>query len=161
MAEKLLLAMGGVCGLRPAHSYFAGTTQLPLEARMIGIYGSVSLTFGWLLWKRRLGATRLGTWQTISILGVLFLTMVIDGVNSTLATMGLDAWYTSTNLTRISTGLVSGIGFGAMLIWLLGLATRRPGTLPTNVVHSSMELLPLLGLNALFGFVVVAAGQIV
>lgn len=35
LPRKLLLAMGGVCALRPAHSYFAGDLQLPLESRML------------------------------------------------------------------------------------------------------------------------------
>ena len=33
LPRKLLLAMGGVCGLRPAHSYFAGGIQLTIESR--------------------------------------------------------------------------------------------------------------------------------
>ena len=45
LPRKLLLAMGGVCGLRPTHSYFVGGVQLPLEARMTGIYGGFLLTF--------------------------------------------------------------------------------------------------------------------
>lgn len=60
MTDKLLLAMGGVCGLRPHHSYVAGGTQLPLEARMTGMYGGFMLTLGWLLLRRRLGAQDLG-----------------------------------------------------------------------------------------------------
>src|SRR6266545_4250576 len=49
LPRKLLLAMGGVCALRPAHSYFAGNVQLPLESRMIGIYGGFMLTLALLL----------------------------------------------------------------------------------------------------------------
>lgn len=36
LPQTVLLAMGGVCGLRPTHSYFAAGVQLPLEARMNG-----------------------------------------------------------------------------------------------------------------------------
>ncbi len=36
LPEKLLLAMRGVCALRPSHSFFMGALQLPLEARTTG-----------------------------------------------------------------------------------------------------------------------------
>ena len=75
LPRKLLLAMGGVCGLRPAHSYFVGGVQLPLEARMIGIYGGFLLTFVVLLACQRLGARRLGSPLVIGILAICFMSM--------------------------------------------------------------------------------------
>src|SRR5687768_12241893 len=58
LPRKLLLSMGGLCGLRPSHSYYAGELQLPLEARMVGIYGGFLLTLLVLLVAGRLGARR-------------------------------------------------------------------------------------------------------
>lgn len=157
MPQKLLLAMGGVCGLRPAHSYFAGATQLPLESRMIGIYGGASLTFGWLVLRRSFGATRLGPWPVMVLLGLMFLSMVGDGVNSTMTDLGLAHPYTSTNLTRIVTGLVSGIALAAVLAWFIALATRpRDGQSITTLLPSPIDLLVPLSLSALFGLLVIA-----
>ncbi len=153
---KLLWAMGGVCGLRPAHSYFAGSVQLPLEARMTGIYGGVSITLGWLLATRRLGATRPGGRAVLALLALMFLSMVADGVNSTFTNMGLPHAYTSTNITRIVTGLLSGVSIAAVLAWVVA-AVSRPAVQPLKrLFDAPHELLAPLGLCALFGLLVVS-----
>lgn len=157
VSQKLLLAMGGVCGLRPDHSYFAGLTQPPLESRMIGIYGSVSITLSWLVLTRRIGATRLGTWPIKVLLSLMFLIMVGDGINSTLTDMGLPHSHTSTNLTRIVTGLLSGIPMAIVLAWLITAVTPlRARQSASRLVQSSVDLLVPLGISALFGVLVVA-----
>lgn len=154
--QKLFAAMGGVCGLRPAHSYFAGSVQLPLESRMTGIYGGVSLTMSWLLARRRLGATRLGSRGVSVILALMFLSMVADGVNSTLTELGLPHPYTSTNITRIITGLLSGVSLAAILAWIVAAVARPAVQPPTKLLNAPRELLAPLGLCALFGIVVVS-----
>ena len=82
LPRKLLLAMGGVCGLRPAHSYFAGGIQLPIESRMVGIYGGFLITLTMLLALGRFRAKRLGSRPTIMLLVAFFASMAIDGVRS-------------------------------------------------------------------------------
>lgn len=156
LPQKLLLAMSGVCGLRPAHSYFAGSLQLPLEARDTGIYAGLILTIGWFVARKRLKAARIGGWITTSVLGLMFFSMVFDGVNSTLIELNRPHLYASTNVTRLVTGLLSGIAIGAVLTWLLGgylhLAAAPP--LPT-LINSLRDLLGPLALCALFGLLVV------
>jgi uncharacterized membrane protein len=156
LPQKLLLAMGGVCGLRPAHSYFAGDVQLPLEARMTGIYGGVSITATWLLLRRRLGATRVGIRAVLGLLALMFLSMVADGVNSTATDLGLSHPYTSTNLTRIVTGLLSGMSIAAVLAWAVAIKARPPVPQPGALFDRPQDLLPPLGLCALFGLLVVS-----
>lgn len=156
MPQKLLAAMGGVCGLRPAHSYFAGSIQLPLEARMTGIYGGVSITLGWLLLCRRLGATRAGTRTVLALLAVMFLSMVADGVNSTVTDLGLSHPYPSTNMTRIITGLLSGVSIATVLAWVVATVARPPAKPPTTLFAHPRELLIPLGLCGLFGLLVVS-----
>jgi len=155
LPRKLLLAMGGVCGLRPAHSYFVGGVQLPLEARMTGIYGGLLLTFVVLVACRRLGARRLGSPLVIGILVVFFLSMAFDGVNSTLAELGLPHLYPPTNMFRLLTGLLSGIAIAPCLLWLLGMVAtpREPGVAPA-VVRSPWELVAPLAINAIFAALV-------
>jgi uncharacterized membrane protein len=155
-AQKLLWAMGGVCGLRPSHSYFAGGVQLPLESRMTGIYGGVSLTFGWLLLTRRLGATRPGPWSVVVLLALMFLSMVADGINSTATDMGLPHPYTSTNSTRIITGLLAGVGIATVLAWLVAVVARPAVRPPTPLFAAPRELLAPLVLGAAFGLLVVS-----
>lgn len=156
LSQKLLAAMGGVCGLRPAHSYFAGSVQLPLEARMTGIYGGVSITLGWLFLRRRLGATRVGSRTTLALLAVLFLTMVADGLNSTVTDLGLPNPYMSTNITRIVTGLLSGISMAVILAWVIAIIARAPVHPPLALLDRPPDLLAPLGLCALFGLLVVS-----
>jgi uncharacterized membrane protein len=156
LPEKLLWAMGGVCGLRPAHSYFAGSVQLPLESRMTGIYGGVSITLGWLFVTRRLGATRPGSRSVVVLLALMFLSMVADGVNSTITDLGLAHPYTSTNITRIVTGLLAGVGIATVLAWLVAAVARPAVQPPARLFYAPRELLAPLGLCALFGLVVVS-----
>lgn len=61
LTQKLVWVMGGVCNLRPSHSFFSGGVRLPLEARMIGIYGGFMLSFLLLLGMQRATARQLGT----------------------------------------------------------------------------------------------------
>lgn len=155
LPQKLLLAMGGVCGLRPDHSYFAGDLQLPLEARDTGMYAGLTLTVAWLLARRRVKAVRIGGWLPTSVVALMFASMVFDGVNSTLMELSRPHLYLSTNSTRLITGLLSGIAIGVVLTWLLG-DYLRPGTAPSlsMLIASPGELLGPLALCALFGLLV-------
>ncbi|HMQ29069.1 MAG TPA: DUF2085 domain-containing protein [Chloroflexaceae bacterium] len=156
LSQKLFWAMGGVCGLRPAHSYFAGSVQLPLEARMTGIYGGVSITLGWLLATRRFGATRLGSRAVLALLALMFLSVVADGMNSTFTDIGLAHPYTSTNITRIVTGLLSGVSIAAVVAWVVAAVARPTVRPPQRLFRAPHELLAPLGLCALFGLLVVS-----
>jgi uncharacterized membrane protein len=155
LLRKLLLAMGGVCGLRPGHSYFAGGVQLPLEARMTGIYGGFLLTFVVLVGFRRMGDRRLGSRFVIGILALFFASMALDGLNSTFADLGLAHLYESTNITRLATGLLSGIAIAPFLLWLLNVvATPREPAVSHAVVRSPSELVAPLAINAGFAALV-------
>jgi uncharacterized membrane protein len=156
LPTKLSRAMAGICGLRPSHSYFAGSLQLPLEARLLGMYGGFALTLSVLLERRRFGAQRLGNRTTIIVLALLFVSMVLDGVHSTFAELGLMRLYTPTNELRLSTGLFSGVALAPVLLWLLnGVALPRSTSNARPVVGSPMELgIPLL-FCSLFAWLVI------
>lgn len=157
LPRKLLLAMGGVCGLRPAHSYFAGGVQLPMESRMTGIYGGFTLMLLVLLLRGRLGARRLGSRSVIGMLALFFVSMVADGINSTLVEIGLPQLYESTNATRLLTGLLSGIAIAPLLIWFIGvMGAPRTVAPPRAVVRSLWELLLPLAVNGGFAALVMS-----
>ena len=120
LPAKLLLAMGGVCGLRPSHSYFAAGVQLPMEARMVGIFAGFSLTLIPLLLLRRTNARRLGSRVSVAVLTLFFASMVFDGVNSTLYEFGYPHLYTPNNPLRLLTGLLSGVAVAPFLTWFVG-----------------------------------------
>ena len=157
LPRKLLLAMGGVCSLRPGHSYFAGGIQLPLESRMIGIYGGFLLTLASLLAFKRVGAHRLGGKAVAGLLLLLFASMVFDGINSTLAELRLSHLYAPTNALRLVTGLLAGIAVAPFLVWLLGMVGASP-VAPARpaLVRSPWELLAPLAINAVFAVVVMS-----
>jgi uncharacterized membrane protein len=147
--------MGGVCGLRPAHSYFAGGIQLPIESRMVGIYGGFLITLTVLLALGRFRAQRLGSRPTIMLLVALFASMTIDGVNSTVTDLGLPHPYTSTNITRLITGLLAGMAIAPFLTWLLGIVTMPSATgTPRSVLRTPWEVLLPLTANAGFAAMV-------
>ena len=158
LPRKLLLAMSGVCSLRPGHSYFAGGIQLPLESRMIGIYGGFLLTLACLLAFKRVGAHRLGGKTGAGLLLLLFASMVFDGINSTLAELRLSHLYAPTNALRLVTGLFAGIALAPLLVWLLGLVAAAPTEgRQRAVIRSPWELLAPLALNAVFAWMVINA----
>jgi uncharacterized membrane protein len=157
LPEKLLWLMGGICGLRPAHSYFAGDVQLPIEARMVGIYGGAMITLLLAFAARRASAQRPGSPLVLALLALFFGSMVFDGVNSTLITLGLPHLYETTNLHRISTGLLSGIAIGTVLAWLIGTTALPPtDTPPPRLIRSPWELLAPLAPCGLFAALVIS-----
>ncbi len=161
LPQKLLWSMGGVCGLRPAHSYFAGDLQLPLEARMIGIYGGFMVTFLLLLVLGRWGARRLGHPLTIGLLAVMFGSMAFDGINSTLMEMQLPSLYTTTNLIRLATGLLSGAALAPFMLWLAGVVLLPKDSRNVRaVVRCPWELPLLIAVNVGFGALVVSQSAV-
>jgi hypothetical protein len=106
---------------------------------------------------RRVGARRPGSPLVLALLALFFGSMVFDGVNSTLITLGLPHLYETTNLHRISTGLLSGIAIGVMLAWLVG-TTALPisDAAPSRLIRSPWELLAPLALCGLFAALVIS-----
>ena len=157
LPRKLLLAMGGVCSLRPSHSYFAGGVQFPLESRMMGIYGGLFLTLIWLIVAGRTGSRHIGSKWTILILLIMFMSMVFDGVNSTLAEVGPTYLYTPSNPFRLATGLLSGIALAPLLWWLVGImALPRDAWKHESMVRLPWDLLAPLAACGAFAAIVVS-----
>ena len=124
---------------------------------MVGIYGGFSLTLLVLLALRRLGSRRLGGKLISGILALFFASMAFDGINSTMSDLGLPHLYTSTNLTRLLTGLLSGTSLAPFLLWLVStVAVPRDKLLPRAVIGSAWELLLPLAINAVFAAAVIS-----
>lgn len=152
LPDKLRWLMGGMCGLRPSHSYTAGHV-LPLESRMVGMYGGFLITLMTLVLRRRIGARWLGTRPIRVVLALFFASMIADGINSTLMEFQQPHLYTTTNLHRLITGLLWGIATGSIIVWLL--RSRGPADLATDDhVQSGRLVLLCLSLNGLFAAVV-------
>lgn len=115
LLTKLQAAAFGVCPQRPAHSLFLGGEQLPLEARMLGIFGGYALTILYLLWVhrgRRAGFPPLPV--SLLLLGFIGL-LAADGVNAVAADLRLPHLYPPGNEMRLMTGLLAGMALAAFL----------------------------------------------
>jgi hypothetical protein len=122
---------------------------------MVGIYGGFMVTLITLVAMGRLGAQRLANRPTLLLLISFFASMTIDGVNSTLADLGLPHPYTSTNITRLTTGLLAGLAIAPLIVWLLGVVTA-PSEVDTRrpVLRAPWEVLLPLVANAGFAAMV-------
>jgi uncharacterized membrane protein len=114
-ASKLLLLSTGTCAQRPAHSYFMGDLQLPMEGRMVGIFGSYALTLFFLWFIGRGRALHLPKRGMMLVLGALIVPMALDGLNATAFDAGLPTLYTPQNWLRLASGVLSGIGMAGLI----------------------------------------------
>lgn len=105
----------GICHQLRSHSLILGGHPLPVCARCTGIYLGTVVT--WilltLLHPRAIGLPARRMWP---LLGLMFATMVVDGVNSTFQSLpgGQGLWET-TNFLRIVTGTLAGSALGFVL----------------------------------------------
>lgn len=131
LSNKLLLLSSGACAQRPAHSYYLGDMQLPMEGRMVGIFGAYSLTLFFLWFIGRGRAFHQPPLAIRLALAAMVCSMAFDGLNATAFDMGLPTLYAPQNWLRLTTGVLSGIGLAGLvqpffnsLIWQRGYNRR-------------------------------------
>jgi uncharacterized membrane protein len=146
--EKLQALSAGVCAQRPDHSYFVAGAQLPLEARMGGIFAGFLVGVLYLLWAGRERAAFLPPPALqAGLLGLVGL-MGADGLNALLFDLGLPALYTPQNAIRLATGLLCGLALALLAVPVLSGSLWREAD-PEPSLGSAAELagpLCLLGL---------------
>ena len=124
MLDGLLHAFGyGLCHQLPERSFFGAGVQVPVCARDTGIYVGfvVSLVVLSALsrGRRPRGFPPPRAW---AILGLLVLTMAVDGVSS------YAGWRSTTNDIRLWTGLAAGFACAAIVLPMLNdTLWRSPG----------------------------------
>lgn len=155
---KSLAVLHGLCAQQPTHSIYFGAQRLPFDARMTGIYGGAAVTALVLL---GLGRWRAGGLPSIGALLMIVLgifAMGFDGVNSTLADVGVWSLYEPDNRLRLATGLLTGLTLATFIWMLVGQVAFRPDERSrTPVWRSGWELLIVYAALAGFG-VLVSAG---
>ena len=129
---KLVWLNSGICPQRPAHSYIFNNQQMPLEARMIGIFGAFFLTLV-ALWF--VGRGRAVQWPrkelSIALVGLIAI-MAFDGLNATAYDLGWFRFYPPQNWLRAITGALSGVGMAGLLLPVYSLTLwRRAYLVPT------------------------------
>jgi len=131
----------GICPQRPGHSLFLGGQQMPIEARMAGIFGGfvIGAAYFWALGRGR--AMRLpGRAMTITLIGFIAL-MGADGINALLFDLRLPHLYIPNLLLRLGTGLLTGLAFAGFVVPAFN----------STVWASSPDISPLSHVRHLFG----------
>jgi uncharacterized membrane protein len=127
LRHKAHIVLQGVCAQRPSHSFQFSGQPLPVDGRMTGIYLGAASSLLWYLPVCRAmhsGRFTRGAWIGM---GLCIGAMAIDGFNSLAADLALSTPYETTNLTRLATGLFSGVAIGALLSHLATISlTHRP-----------------------------------
>jgi uncharacterized membrane protein len=119
LAAKLQMLAAGVCAQRPGHSYFMGGVQLPLEARMGGIFAGFLVGVLYLLWANRERAGLLPPAPLQALLLGFVALMALDGINALFYDLGWPALYAPQNAVRLATGLLCGLALALLAVPVL------------------------------------------
>ena len=148
LADKLQLLVAGVCAQRPGHSYLMGGVQLPLEARMGGIFAGFLVGVLYLFWANRERAGLLPPAPLQALLLGFVALMALDGTNALLYDTGGPALYAPQNAVRLATGLLCGLALALLAVPVLAGALWRDWDFEPSV-GSATDLGWALGLLAL------------
>lgn len=141
---KLDAAGFGICHQIHTHSFVIGGHQLPLCARCTGIYlgAIVGLV---LLARLRSRSVRLPSGAMLPVLGLFFVAMVADGLNSTAQAIGPAGLWDTNNITRIVTGALSGLSVSFFFFPMFNLSLwQREARNRESVLDHPFQLLGYL-----------------
>ncbi len=147
-ADGLLKYIGvflsGVCHQFLEHSFVVGGKQIPLCARCSGTYLGALLGIGNLWLRGRTRASRLPPARVLAILGLLFASWGIDGLNSYFQFLtGRAGLYPPSNFLRLTTGMGNGLSLSLLVFPMFNsVLWREPDR--QHAVHSLTELGALL-----------------
>lgn len=142
-ASRVMALLSGICPQRMQHTYFLAGVQLPMEARMVGMFGGLAAGVLELI---TLGRERLTHWPRKPLtlaLAIGFLSMALDGTNALFYDLGLPHFYAPNLRVRLATGILSGLAMAFALVP----AVAQAGPVPTGkeVPGWRDALLALLG----------------
>jgi uncharacterized membrane protein len=153
--EALRALLYGVSAQRPSHSLFLGGQQLPLEARMGGIFLGFVCALVLLALLGRLYASQppgglngLACWLLIALTG-------LDGLNAFLFDGNLPHLYAPSTALRLFTGLGAGLGLGLMAIPVVASVVWSNSS-DEAAIDDPVELLAGLAIIGLVGGLILA-----
>jgi uncharacterized membrane protein len=153
--ELIRALLFGVSAQRPSHSVFLGGAQLPLEARMGGIFLGFLSAVAVLVVLGRLRASR----PPSGTLGVACWTLValtgLDGLNAFFADGGLAHLYAPNTALRLLTGLGAGLGLGLMAVPVVASVVWSEPSDDASL-EDPLEFLAALALAGLLGALLLA-----
>jgi uncharacterized membrane protein len=106
----------GLCPQRPSHSLFLGGQQMPIEARMAGMFGGfvIAAAYAWAAGCGR--AMRLPGRTMMRMLVGFIALMGLDGINAFLFDLRLPHLYAPNLFLRLGTGLLTGVAFAGLVV---------------------------------------------
>jgi uncharacterized membrane protein len=153
--ESLRALLYGVSSQRPTHSVFIAGEQLPLEARMGGIFLGFlcAVVLVTLLGRLRASQTPSG-WLAVACWALVALTG-LDGLNAFLYDGNLPHLYAPTTPARLLTGLGAGLALGLMALPVVASVVWKWPTDEASL-EDPVELLGGLALAGLVGGLILA-----
>ncbi len=148
LEHKAHAALHGLCAQTPSHSFTFGTSTLPFDARMTGIYGGFLGASVYLFLRGRHRSAALPSWTSIAVLALFVAIMAVDGFNSLFLDMGLNNPYEPDNRLRLATGMMTGVALAAAIFLLFGMVLWKRPRMNSRVVASPWEPFLILGLQA-------------
>jgi uncharacterized membrane protein len=149
----------GLCPQRPSHSLYLGGQQMPIEARMAGMFGGfvVAAAYAWAAGRGR--AMRLpGRTMTLILLGFVAL-MGFDGLNAFFFDLRLPHLYAPNLFLRLGTGLLAGVAFAGFILPAFNATVWASGP-DLSLLSQPRDMLATLLLEAVyFGVAVSGLGM--
>ena len=106
----------GICPQRPTHSLFLGGQQMPIEARMGGMFGGFVIGAVFFAAQNRGRAWRTPSGPVAVVLVGFMLLLGFDGLNAFFYDLRWPHLYTPDLSLRLGTGLLTGLTFAGFLV---------------------------------------------
>jgi uncharacterized membrane protein len=145
----------GVSAQRPSHSIFLGGEQLPLEARMGGIFLGFLCGLVLLALLGRLGARHTPRGPLFVACVALVAVTGLDGLNAFLFDGNLPHLYAPSTAARLLTGLAAGLGLCVLAVPVVA-SLAAPAATDEASIEDPVELGAGLAMVGLLGAVMLA-----
>lgn len=149
----------GICPQRPSHSLFLGGQQMPIEARMAGMFGGFVIGAAYFVAIGRGRAWRMPA-SGITIVLVIFVALMgIDGANALLYDLRLPHLYPPNLYVRLGTGLLTGLAFAGFVVPAFNSTVWQTG-LEVSPLTNARDLLVGLGLEAVYFMAAISGASV-
>jgi uncharacterized membrane protein len=153
--DALAALLAGLSAQRAEHSLFIAGTQLPLEARVGGIFGGIIIGLAYFVALGRARALRYPSGAARLILLAFVALLSLDGLNALLFDLALPHAYPPANWLRFATGLLTGYALAAFSLPSVAWALWSEGD-QSAPLEQGLELFFGVCLVGLFCLVVLA-----
>lgn len=139
----------GICPQRPGHSLFLGGEQMPIEARMAGMFAGFLITVGYFIAVGRGRAWHMPGPRLSAVLVTFVALMGVDGVNALLFDLRLPHLYSPNLALRLGTGLLTGIAMAGFVWPVFNVTVWRSGSNVSPLAHAR-DLIIVVVLQAVY-----------